>query len=151
MPDIIRELIKEHHAYYEVWPYYVVTDEGSGSPAGSTHRIQAGFDIDIYAARTEKELPFHSPKYELGYTELQKIATEVSRHTQDSCSLEVIPFPSTIFLDTKNDLRSQARLQIRISHWRGLNQPAAQAQERALQEIERELQARGIQLGNTGR
>jgi len=149
MPDAIRELTEKHHAYYEVWPYYIVTDEGS--PGASAHRVQAGFDVDIYGARTDEEMPLHSAAYELGYSELQKIATEISRHAEDFCSVEVVSFPSTIFLDTKNDLRSRALLRIRISHWRGLNQPAAATEERALHEIEREIQAHGIRPGNTGR
>ena len=151
MPDVIRELIKEHHAYYEVLPYYVLTDGGSGSPAGSTHRIQAGFDIDIYGARTDNLLPSDSPKYELGYLELRKIAEETSHHIEESCSVEVISFPSSISFDTQNHFQSRAMLRIRISHWRGLDQPADQPEAHALQEVERELQARGIRLGPTSR
>ncbi len=147
MPDIVRELIKEHHAYYEVWPYYVSSDERPGGSAGSPRRTQAGFDIDIYGARSDNALPGHSPKYELGQAELQKIAREISHHIDHSCSVEVIPFPTTIFLDTKNDLRSQAMLRIRICHWRGLDQPAGPPEERVLKEIEKELQARGIRFG----
>ena len=150
MPDVIRELVKTHYAYYEVWPYYVLTEEGSSSSARSTHRIQAGFDVDIYGARTDNELPLHSPQYELGHAELRKIAAETARHIDDSCSVEVIPFPSTIFLDSKNDLRSQAMLRIRISHLRGLEIPAGAAEERAMHELERELQARGIRFGKPG-
>jgi hypothetical protein len=146
MPDMIRELIKEHHAHYEVWPYYVLSDEGPGASAGSAHRTQAGFDIDIYGARTDNALP-DSPKYELGHAELQKIAREISHHGDESCSVEVIPFPTTIFLDTKTDLRSQAMLRIRICHWRGLDQPAGPLEERIVKEIEKELQARGIRFG----
>ena len=136
----IRELVKEHLAYYEVWPYYVVVEERPGSPTAITHRIQAGFDIDIYAARTDSDLPLHSPKYAIGNTELRTIAKAVSDRADGLRLIEVIPFPTTVVLDTQNNLQSQAMLRIRISHSRGLEQPAGPAEERALQEVERELQ-----------
>ena len=97
MSDVIRQLITEHHAYYEVLPYYVVIEERHGSPTANTHRVQAGFDIDIYGTRMENELPLHSHKYALGYAELQKIAEETSDHPSTSCSIEVIPFFSISF------------------------------------------------------
>ncbi len=146
----IRELVKKHHAHYEVWPYYLIFEQGHGTPTATTHRIQVGFDIDVYAARTDNELPLDSPQYQLGYAELQKLTEEISHHVDQSCSIEIVPFLSTIVLDTKNDLRSQALLRIRICHWGGLDQPAGPAEEHALQEIERELQARGIRFGQTG-
>jgi len=100
MADAIRQLIKEHHAYYEVLPYYVVIEEGHGSPAANTHRVQAGFDIDIYGRRIENKLPLHSPNYALGYAALQKIVEDTSRQPSTSCSIEVISFLSTILFDT---------------------------------------------------
>jgi hypothetical protein len=145
----IRELVKEHLAYYELWPYFVIIEERHGSSTPITHRIQAGFDIDIYAARTDSVLPLHSPKYAIGTTELERIAKEVSDRAAESRSIEVISFPSTVVLDTQNNFQSQAMLKIRINHFRGLDQPAGPAEERALQELEGELQARGIRLGKT--
>jgi len=144
MSDDLRKLVEERQPYYEVLPYYVVVEEGHGSASGGTRRIQAGFDIDIYGKKADNKLPGHSPKYLMGYEELQKIAKETSCQIGDSCSIEVIPFFSTIFLDTKNNLRPQAMLRVIISHWRGLDQPAGPAEDRALRTIERRLQGLGL-------
>lgn len=147
MPDVIRQLITEHHAYYEVLPYYVVIEERHGSPTASTHRVQAGFDIDIYGMRIENELPLHSHKYALGYAELQKITEEPSDHPSTSSSIEVIPFFSTIFFDTRNHFQPQAMLRIRVSHFGDLEEPSGPAEEHALKEIEKQLQQLGLRSG----
>ena len=81
-------------------------------------------------------------EYELGYTELQNIAERVSQHSTDCCSLEVIPFPNVAIIDREGKV--EAIIRIRISHWRGLDQPAGPAEQRALEEIEEELSGLGI-------
>jgi hypothetical protein len=146
MSDDIRRLVEEHHPYYEVLPYYVVTADGHGSPTATTHRIQAGFDIDIYAATTSSEMA-PRPDYALGYAILQKNA--VSLDVSDCGSIEVLPFLSSFFLDAQNDFQPQAMIRIRISHWRGLDQPAGAAEERALKEIERRLRDVGVRSGKS--
>src|SRR5271165_6256442 len=96
LSDNIRSLIEEHHAFYEVLPYYAtVENEPPSHPAG-IQRIQAGFNVDIYGVRTVDDEPVPPPaeEYELGWTALLKIAGTVSEYMADSCSLEVIPFPS---------------------------------------------------------
>lgn len=147
MSDVIRQLIQEHHAYYEVLPYYVVIEDRPGSSAANTRRIQAGFDIDIYGRRIENELPSHSPKYAQGYAELQKIAEETLHHPGASCSIEVIPFLSTIFFDIRNQLQPQAMLRIRVSRWGGVDEPSGPAEERALKAIEQQLHQLGLRSG----
>jgi hypothetical protein len=75
MPDDIRSLIKEHHAFYEVLPYYVVLEERHGSLPATTRRVQAGFDIDIYGERIKNDEPSWTPppeKYGLACAELRK-------------------------------------------------------------------------------
>jgi hypothetical protein len=150
MVDKIRQLIEEHHAYYEILPYYVVVEEGHGSPAATTRRIQAGFDIDIYGTRIKNDPPWQSHNYRLGYAELVKLAEETSHHPSDSCSIEVIPFLSNIFLDAGSNFQPQAMLRIRVSHRRGLDQPAGPAEEHALGQIEMQLHDMGIRFGNAG-
>ena len=83
-------------------------------------------------------------EYALGYAELQKIAERVSQHTSDSCSLEVIPFSSTAIIDSRNHGQVEAMIRIQISHERGLDQPAGPPEQRALEEVERELKTLGI-------
>jgi len=137
MTDNIRSLVKQHHAFYEVLPYYIVVDE-----AYTNRRVQAGFDVDIYGESPEKQLviPGPDPDYTLGYFELQKIAGELSRHATDSCSLEVLEFPATVFFDLQRNA-PEALLRIRISHCRGLNEPAGLPEQRALEELEKELRS----------
>ena len=146
MPDDIRSLIKEHHAFYEVSPYYVLLDERPVGLPATTRRVQAGFNVDVYGVRTEDTEPAMPPpqEYALGYAELQKLAESVSQHASDSCSLEVIPFSSTAIIDSRNHGQVEAMIRIQISHERGLNQPAGSPEQRALKEVERELKTLGI-------
>jgi hypothetical protein len=146
MSDDLRSLVQEHHAFYEVSPYYVSLEENHGSSAATTRKIQAGFEIDVYGVNTKNELsvPGSDPHYALGYAELKKIATKVSQnHADDFCSLSVIPFPDRVVLDNRNHAK-EAMLRIRISHFRGLDQPASLSEQHALQELEAELQGYGI-------
>lgn len=146
MSDDIRSLANEYHAFYEVSPYYVVRDGGSGSLSRVSRRIQAGFDIDVYGVNTKNTVEVPPPgEYELGYLELQKIADEVSRHRHDNCcTLDVVPFPSTAFFDVQHQGKVEAMIRIRISHCGDLDQPAGIPEQRALEEIETQLQSRGI-------
>ena len=145
MSDNIRSVVKERHACFEVLPYFVLLEERHGSLPATTRRVQAGFDVDIYGARTEdnKLLKPESHEYSVSYTALQKIAENVSQLTSDSCSLEAIPFPSTVVLDV-HDHKVEGMLRIRISHFRGLEQPASLPEQRALDEIEKQLNSLGV-------
>lgn len=147
MPDDIRSLIKEHHAFYEVLPYYVVLEDGPIARPATTRRLQAGFDIDIYAERIKNDGPSWTPppeKYGLGYAELQRIAENVSQHATDFCSIEVIPSPSTVVVDTRDHWKMEATFRLRLSHGRGLDQPAGLPEQRALEEVEKELKSVGF-------
>jgi len=144
MADNISSLVKEHHAFYEVSPYYVELEERPVGHPAKTRRVQAGFEVDVYGVRTEDDEPAMPPphEYALGCAELQKIAERVSQHATDSCSLEVIPFPAVAIIDREGKV--EAIIRIRISHCRGLDQPAGPAEQRALQEVEKELRGLGI-------
>lgn len=146
MVDNICSLVQEHHAFYDVSPYYVLLDERPvGSPA-TTRTVQAGFNVDVYAVRTEDTEPAMPPphEYALAYAELQKLADRVSLHASDFCSLEVIPFFSTAIIDSRNHGQVEALIRIQIAHGRGLNLPAGLPEQRALQEVERELNSLGF-------
>ena len=145
MSENLTSLIQEHHAFYEVLPYYVVVEDANGGLSPTTRRVHAGFDVDIYGESPKKKLviPGPDPDYTLGYSELQKMAEELSRHATDSCSLEVLEFPATVFFDLRRHA-PEALLRIRISHCRGLNEPAGLPEQRALEELEKELKSLGI-------
>ena len=146
MSQDFRSLAQEHHAFYEVSPYYVLLDERPVGLPATTRSVQAGFNVDVYGVRTEDNEPAMPPpqEYALGYAELQKLAERVSQHATDSCSLEVIPFPSTAIIDSRNHGQVEAMIRIQISHERGLNQPAGSPEKCALEEVERELKSLGI-------
>jgi hypothetical protein len=156
MSDNFRSLIKKYRAFYEVSPYYVVAEEKHGSPTDkSTRRIQAGFDVDVYGVNINNTLavPGPDPEYRLGYDELRKIAQDIlQHHANDFSSIDVISFPEGAILNTRNQAKGQAsgrakvnaRLRIRISHRRGLEQPAGRPEEQLLKEVEKQLQGLGL-------
>ena len=137
------ELAREHHAFYEVQPYYVVINEKAGSRP-STRSVRAGFDVDIYGVAPNNELTFPGSDYALGYAEVQKAAAEISRHTSECCSLEVIPFPSRMVIGGASHADVHGMLRIRILHYRGLDQPAGLPEEQALKKVENHLQKLGV-------
>ena len=146
MSENLRSLIQEHHAFYQVSPYYILFDERPIGLPATTRRVHAGFDVDIYGESLKQELvmPGPDPDYKLGYSELQEIAEELSRRAIYACSFEVFEFPSTAFFDPRRHARPEALLRIRVSHRRGLNEPAGLVEQRALEELEKELKSLGI-------
>jgi hypothetical protein len=146
MDEKIRQPIERHHAYYEVTPYCIVIDEGHGTPAAATRTIQRGFDIDVFGIKTSNDrgLPATSPDFALASAVLQELAETISSHSTNKCSIEITPFGSTEFLNPKDHFQASAKLQVRITHRRGLDQPAALSERQALEEIEKQLQSLGI-------
>lgn len=145
MSDYIRSLVKKHRAFYQVSPYYVLLEERHGSSPATPRRIQAGFDVDVYGQNIKNEVTFpgSDPDYALGCGELEKITERVSNHSSGSCCLEVIPFPSRVVFDSRNHA-AEATVLIRISHRRGLDQPAGVAEQHALEGLENQLSGLGI-------
>jgi hypothetical protein len=133
----IHELIEQTHARYEVLPYYIVQEE----PHGTTKRIQAGFDIDVYGVKPS-HVRHPGRDYVLGYVALENLVETILPHTDEVCSVEVISFPSTVFLNTKTQFQEEAMLRIRITH-RGL-QTAGEPEELTLKEIKERLHDLGF-------
>ena len=144
MSENLQQLITKYHACYEVSPYSIVIEEGHGSLAVTRHITQAGFDVDVHALsdKSELELP-PAAEYAFVYAELKRVAGAVSRD-RGECSIEVIPFPATIFSDTRRHSQSEAVLRIRISNDRDVDQHAGPPEQRALEEVEKQLQDLGI-------
>ena len=145
MSDNFPSLIKQYHAFYEVSPYYLVLEERPVGLPAKTRRVQAGFNVDLYGVRQEDNEPALPPPhdYAVGYAELQEIAERVSQHATDCCTLEVIPFPSTAIIDSRHRGQVEAMIRIRISH-SPCSDPAGPAEQRALDEVEKELRSRGV-------
>jgi hypothetical protein len=146
--DSIREVIKRREAFYEVLPYHVVIEERLPGRAVTTRRIQAGFDIDVYGNIASPELG-RSPDRALSYAALQDIAETTTGQSSSSCSIEVIPFDSTLILDSRRKFQPEGMLRIRITHSRGLDQPSGVSEESALRAILRQLDDLGVSSGNS--
>jgi hypothetical protein len=144
MSTSIRSLIQEHHAFYEVLPYYEMVQTNGGDSSAS-QKIQAGFDVYIYGVNigNHVEMP-HPEEYALGHAELRKILEEISCFATDSCVLELFSFPSTVIFDVRDHGKVEVMLRVRISHCRGLDQPVGPAEEHALEEIKRRLESIGV-------
>jgi len=134
----IHELIEQHHAFYEVLPCYMVQAEGT---SGTTKRMQAGFDIDVYGIKPSHE-KHPGRDYLLGYLALQKLVETISPEIGKACSVEVISFPSTVVMDTKSQFQEEGMLRIRVAR-KGL-QASGEAEERALKEIKERLHRLGL-------
>ena len=96
MADSFGSLVEEHHAFYEVSPYYVVLEE-KHEAARCDRRVQAGFDVDVYGVRTEDNelaMPVRLPSTRLAIPSCKRLPKSFRSHCDDSCSLEVIQFPS---------------------------------------------------------
>jgi hypothetical protein len=140
----LQQLVKKYHAFYEVLPYNLVIEEGHGSPTMTRRIIQVGFDVDVHGLSDKVGLELPPPdEYAFGYAEIKKIADSVS-HYATECFIEVIPFPSAIFSDAREQSRSGAVIRIRISHRGRLDQPAGLLEQQALEEVEKQLHALGI-------
>jgi hypothetical protein len=149
MSENVREVIEQHHAFYEITPYLVVLEARPQGAKVARRTIQAGFDIDVYGIKASLE-PEPSSDYVLVYMALQKTVETVLPHANNHCSIEVIPFPSTVILDARRRLQPEDMLKIRITHRRGLDQAAGASEESALKEIEERLHDLGVSLGRNG-
>jgi hypothetical protein len=142
--EIPQPLVEKYHAFYEVLLYHVVIEEAHAAPNAANRMIQAGFDVDVHGLSNKDELELPPPAdYALGCGLLKKVADSVSQHASE-CSIELIPFPSTVFSEAREDFRSEAVIRIRILHCRGIDQPAGPAEQHALEEVEKHLQGLGV-------
>lgn len=145
----VREVLKDRQSTYEVLPYYVIIDDRPRGAKPTTRTVRAGFDIDIYSLQRRGEA-HPSPEYELVYGALREVTGAIAGHLNDSCRLEVSPFRSTVYLDSKGDFQSKTLLRIEIRHGRGLAQPADKPEQDALKEVQEQLQRLGLGSANGG-
>ena len=108
-------------------------------------------DDDLYFTGISHELRLSDSdgQMRLVVDDLQQAAQAILPNPSDSCAIQIIPFETTLILDTRNHLQPQALLRIRITHCRGLDQPAGPAEARTLKDVEEKLQALGVQAGGS--
>jgi hypothetical protein len=75
------------------------------------------------------------------------VAQTVACDADHSCSIEVIPFASTVILDTRRHFQPEGMIRIRITHARGIDQPLGPTEETALKAILVHLHALGFSSG----
>ncbi|MGC2704512.1 MAG: hypothetical protein WA361_08365 [Candidatus Acidiferrales bacterium] len=143
MTEIFEALVKKYRVFYEVSPYHVLIEAAHGSPTATRQIIQAGFEVDVCGLSDKDKLELPPPDdYALGYARIKEIADAVAQHASD-CSIEVIPFNSSVFSEGGANSRLKAVIRIQISH-RGIDQPVGPAEQHALEELERQLQGLGV-------
>jgi hypothetical protein len=140
--------IEQPHIYYEVSPYYVMDLEYPVGRSPIRQKVQAGFDVDLYATGAEKPLHLSVGDQQLRATqqELQEFAREVLPPA-NGLDVSIIPFEDELVLDTHRNLRPEARIRIRIAHWRGVNEPAGPTEEQALSRVRDNLRKLGVAEG----
>ncbi|MGA8872113.1 MAG: hypothetical protein WA434_09170 [Candidatus Acidiferrales bacterium] len=139
----IPQPLKKYRIFYEVSPYHELIEEAHNSPAGTRHIKQVGFEVDVHGLANKDTAELPPPgDYALGCAWLKKIVDTVAQHASE-CLIQIIDFPSTVFAEAREHLRSQAVIRIRISH-RSIDRPVGLPEQRALEELERQLQGQGV-------
>jgi len=150
--DNLEALIEKHKISYEVLPYYVLLDERPAGKPAIHKMIQAGFDIDLYAAGPEGPIGTEAGNEELRAIEadLRRVAREIVPQAYSPDEIETTPFENSVILDVHRNLRPEAALRIRITHYRGLAQPEGPIEEGILAGIRRRLRQLGVHDGQHG-
>ena len=141
MAENVHEVVEQHHAFYEVQPYYTLVEEDTQGPPATTRRVQAGFDFDVFGIKTSAEQK-PGQDYLLAYAALRKMVETILPHADKNCTVEVIPFGSTVVIDTKKQFQPEGMLRVRIAH-KGVGQ-AGESEERLLKEIKERLGELGL-------
>lgn len=136
----VHEILERHQVRYEVRPYYVVPEPGSG------RKIQAGFDVFLYGTVDKMRLPlFGGEEAHKVVDYFQMAAQQIqSKWKKYDTTIEVMPHGDSMVLDTHHHFQPEAVLQIEISHDRGLDQPSGPSEEQALGEIHEILHELGV-------
>lgn len=145
--DRARELFLRRHARYEVSPYFVLLDVRTIDVPPTHRRVHAGFDVDVYGQGDGHgaALSFENGEPEGALKDLwagchvavEQVGNKYSR-------IEIIPDNGALVLNLKSHLEPEAQVRIRITHSRGLEQPAGAIEEKALAEVVASLESLGV-------
>jgi hypothetical protein len=131
----IQEVLEKYHVRYEVCPYYVVWDQRPESAPEVSQRVQAGYNVDLYATLEKYQFPlFRTEDARMVLDHFGSLAQEVQSAAGQHCTVEIIPYQSLV-LDAQKHFQPEAMLEIRISHERGIDQPAGASEEQALKAV----------------
>jgi uncharacterized protein YfcZ (UPF0381/DUF406 family) len=141
----IHDALERHHARYEVRPYYVIWDQRPEGAPEVERKVQAGFEVDLYAALEKCQVPtFDNEQARAALSYFESLARDVESAAGNNCTVEVIPSEGSVVLDTHEHFQPEAMLQIRVCHHRGLDQPEGPAEEKALKAIREALHELGV-------
>jgi hypothetical protein len=141
----IHELLEPYHVHYEVFPYYVMSEQFPVGGPPVIERVQAGFDVNLYAVLETARFPLlHSDAAHRVINFLESAGQEIQSTAGNHCTVEVIPCTDSAVLDAQEHFQPQEMLRIRISHARGLDRPEGPAEELALKATEELLHELGI-------
>src|SRR5262249_2569227 len=114
--------------------------------AASRRRIQAGYDIDLYADHFDHDvgLSFANDEPNRTISDLRDAARVAIRQTVQPSEIEIIPGDESFVLNVKSHLDPEAMVRIRITHSRGLEQPAGDSEDKARATVEERLNTLGV-------
>ena len=72
------------------------------------------------------------------------VAKEIQETAGQHCMVEIVAYPDSLSLDTREHFQPQATLRFQIRHGRGLDQPSGPAEEQALKAIRKTLRELGV-------
>ena len=75
---------------------------------------------------------------------LRAACREAVSDAAELATIEIIPFEATIVLNVKSQFKPEAVVRIRITHPRGLEQPAGEGEEKALAGVIDRLNSLGV-------
>jgi hypothetical protein len=139
-----RQIFMRHRARYEVSPYFVVLDDRTFGVPPSHRRIHAGFDVDLYGNGSGSALSIGNGEPRATLDELCAACRKVVAPATEYCRIEIIPYEATLILNVKSHFEPEALLRIRITHSRGLDQPAGASEERGLADVGNSLESLGV-------
>jgi hypothetical protein len=141
VPQHVHELLKQHHAFYEVRTYYTVSQQATRGSIAGTRRIPSGFEIDVCGTKTSPEQKPGADYLQI-YGALKKLVDTVLPRADQSL-VEVTPFGSTVIIDTRKQFQQLGMVRIQVTH-RDLGQPAGEPEERLVKEIKDRLHDLGL-------
>jgi hypothetical protein len=130
-----RELLERHHARYEVSSYYVLLDVRKPGTPAVQQRIRAGFDVDLYATGSGHEPLLSKGEFRTTIHDLCAAFREVLAPANGAHNIEIIPFETSVVLNVEHHLDPEALVRIRITHTRGLDQPAGELEQKTLDDV----------------
>ena len=141
-----HELFIRLQARYEVSQYFVVVDDRTYGRPRSRRRVPAGFDLDLYGVGPNhgSTLSFQNGELRKTLDELCAACVEAIANVSENSRIEIFPFEGTLILNVKSHFEAEALVRIRITHFRGIDQPAGASEEEARTHLEERLRSLGV-------